>query len=365
MFEKISWWNLALENTEREALLSAFDNRQLSYGKISKKLEERLAEYLNVKHVMLTTSGSTALLVALKSIGVGPGDEVIIPNRTFQATANAVCMLNATPVVVDVTAVRGLMDLEQVKQKLSNKTKVIIPVHLNGRAVEMDMLMKIAKNANIKIIEDAAQSFASKFNNQFLGTFGDIGCFSMGATKFLATGQGGFVVTNNSNLYEEMKLYLIHAAGDQDQKRFDKLGFNFRLPDLISSIGLSQMNNVSIKYNKFSSVFNYYRSKLEQFEFIKLIDCYEIGELPIWVDCLTSYRDELYNFLRDNKVETLQYYPSISDSKFLNLNSSEFKNSEKFSRYGLVLPSGPDIKQVEIDHVISLLKQFSHLKGIK
>jgi dTDP-4-amino-4,6-dideoxygalactose transaminase len=356
----IKWWNLKLEKNYVNNICEAYDNRYLSYGPIGKELEKKIQEVLNVKFAMLTTSGSTALAVALKALKIMPGDEVILPNRTFQATASAPFLIGAVVKLVDVNPDTGLMDIDKIESVISPKTKAIIVVHLNGKSANLEELLKIKKKYNLKVIEDSAQAFYSKYNDKFLGTIGDIGCFSMGVTKFSTCGQGGFITTNDPNLHMEMTNYLFHGQSGSDDKQFNSPGFNFRLPDILSSLALPQFSNLEAKKEKFLIVYKYYERELSLISQVKLLKCsIDRGEIPIWIEILSSKRDMLYNFLKENKIETMKFYPSLNKSSYLNApDDSAFLNSVIFETQGLILPCGPDVSLEIIKKVTNTIREF-------
>ena len=172
-------------NLLKRVLKSTFVNE----GKQTRELEKKICKFLNVKYCLTTTSGTTALFLALKALGLNNNDEVIVPNITFPATANAVSMAGGKPIFVDVDPVNILIDEEALIKKISKKTKFIIPVHISGRGHNIKKVIKICKERGIKVVEDAAEAFGSKFNGKNLGTFGEVGCFSFAPNKIITTGQ--------------------------------------------------------------------------------------------------------------------------------------------------------------------------------
>jgi perosamine synthetase len=356
----IKWWNLNLEAGESLSMQETFDKKFLSYGPIGKDLEQRFARHLNIKHTILTTSGSTSLLVALKAIGIQANDEVIVPNRTFQATANAVEFLGAKAKLADVDPVTGLMTASTLKKVLTPKTKAVIAVHLNGRAVDLDPIIELKKYFPFYLIEDTAQAFSSKYKGRYLGTLGDIGCFSLGVTKFITTGQGGFLTTNNSELFGVMKNYLFHGMSGSDDKIFNQSGFNFRQSDLLSSLAISQMDKISEKINAFITTYQIYSEALQKISCVKIIPSNLIaGEIPIWIEVISPDRDKIFNFLKAKEIESVKFYPSLHRSTHLKASELElFPNSLLFEEQGLLLPCGPHITREEIDRVTSALHEF-------
>ena len=182
-----------------EAVLRVAESQYFILGPEVEKMEKEFCDYLHCKHAIGVSSGTDALLLALMAINIGPGDEVIVPTYSFFATAGVVSRLNATPVLTDIDPITFNIDPEEVKKKITKRTKAIMPVHLYGQSAEMDPIMKIAKEINIKVIEDAAQAIGTQYKDgKCVGTIGDIGCFSFFPSKNLGGyGDGGLVTTNN------------------------------------------------------------------------------------------------------------------------------------------------------------------------
>ena len=189
----IPWWKTTFGEQEIQKVTEAISNGHISQGPITEEFETRLAEALDVPYVVATTSGSVALLMALMAFGIQPDDEVIVPNRTWIATAHAVKMIGAKVVLVDVQPDLPIMEVAQLEQKITPRTKAIIPVHLSGRSADMDAIREIAKAHGLLIIEDAAQALFSKYRGEYCGTQSDAGCFSFSVAKLLPTGQGGAI----------------------------------------------------------------------------------------------------------------------------------------------------------------------------
>lgn len=358
--KNVKWWNLQLQIEELSSIQAAFNNKSLSYGSIGIELEKRLSHHLNVNHTLLTTSGSTSLLVALKTIGIGPGDEVIIPDRTFQATANAVDFLGAKVKLADVDPVTGLITSTSIEKLLTKNSKAVIAVHLNGRAVDLDPIISLKKHFPFFLVEDTAQGFNCKYKGKFLGTIGDIGCFSTGVTKFIATGQGGFLATNSSAHYQIMKNYLFHGMTGWDDKLFNFSGFNFRQSDLLSSLATSQLDKIKEKTNSFINIYETYNEGLNKLSCVKIIPSkISEGEIPIWIEVLSPVRDRLFEFLKKREIETVKFYPSIHRSAHLKiLDQNAHPNSVFFEQRGLILPCGPQISIDSINIVIDALREF-------
>ena len=189
------------EGAAREVIDSGF----LNDGEVTTQFESQMAELLACKHVVATTSGTAAIFLALAGLGVGAGDEVIVPDVTFIATANAVTLTGAKPVLVDIDPAKLTLDPECTERAITARTKAIVPVHVSGRAADMDAILDIAKRHGLLVVEDAAEALLSKHQGRCLGTFGIAGCFSLSPNKTVTTGQGGLVATDDDRLHVRLR----------------------------------------------------------------------------------------------------------------------------------------------------------------
>ena len=243
--KKINFWDPVIGNTEIKLIQKALKMNWPNEGIFTKLLEKKIENLINVKHAICVTSGTISIFLALKALGVRHGDEVIVPDITF-ATAMAVKLASAKLILVDVNKSNLSFDLKKLKKKINKKTKVIIPVHISGRAADMKNLKKIAKDKKF-LVEDAAEALLSKYKNRYLGTIGDLGCFSLTASKTITTGQGGIIVTNNTKLYNKIKLLKnqgIKGKSDGGNVKHNSVGFNFKFTNLQSAMGLAQIKSL-------------------------------------------------------------------------------------------------------------------------
>jgi len=214
-------------------------------GKYVKALENSLAEYLKVNHCLAVSSGTAALHLALAALEVKPGDEVIVPAFTFPATVNVIELLRAKPVLVDVDLETYNIDVGQIEEKITDKTKAIMVVHLFGNPVNMDEILAIAKKYNLRVIEDAAGALGSLYKEQKCGVIGDIGCFSFHPRKVVTTAEGGAVVTNDFELARKVEVLRNHGMVLEANKRdFILAGFNYRMNEFEAALGLAQCEDV-------------------------------------------------------------------------------------------------------------------------
>ncbi|MEM2001617.1 MAG: DegT/DnrJ/EryC1/StrS family aminotransferase [Thermoproteota archaeon] len=226
-------------------LEEALDSGFLVQGKYVAQFEQQIADYLGVKHAVAVSSGTAALHLALIALGIGPGDEVIVPAYTFPATANVVELVGARPVLVDVDLETYNIQVEQIEKALSPNTRAIIPVHLFGNPVNMDPIMEIAKRHNLWVVEDAAGALGSTYKGKKCGTIGHLGCFSFHPRKIITTGEGGMVVTDNDELANRIRILRNHGIQmDGSQIDFIAAGFNYRMNELEAILGIIQMREI-------------------------------------------------------------------------------------------------------------------------
>ncbi|MCK5580715.1 MAG: DegT/DnrJ/EryC1/StrS family aminotransferase [Candidatus Omnitrophica bacterium] len=236
---KPSFWG-----NEKAYLMDAFDSTWISRGKYIEQFEGQLVQELDAGFGAVASSGTAALQLALLALGAGPGDEVIVPGYSFAAPVNMVIAVGATPVYADVNPETWCLDASRVARCVTDKTKAILAIHIYGNMCDMDALKKVAQEHNLYLVEDAAEALFSKYAGKYSGTWGDVGCFSFQATKTLTMGEGGFVVTQNKELYDKMFRMRNHGM-DPDKHYWHKdTGFNFRLTNLQAAIGCAQLEKV-------------------------------------------------------------------------------------------------------------------------
>lgn len=358
----ISWYRTSFGESEIEAVGDAIKNEHISLGSITQTLEEKIASELNIKHAVITTSGSVALLMSMMALDIKNGDEVIIPNRTWIATAHSPMILGARVRLVDVTKDLPLMDISQIEKMITDKTKAVIPVHLNGRSVDMNRLNSLAKNYNLKVVEDACQALFSKNSDGYLGTQSNIGFFSLGVTKIISTCQGGIAVTNNSDLYERLKLIRNHGTTSVLTPQYMMLGCNFKFTDIQSSIGLVQLSKKEERIEHLKKIYNKYESALKDNPDIIMIPVdLENGEVPLYIEVLCRERDRVYNYLKSKNIDSRVFLPDIDKTSYIS-SSGNFPNSRTFSEHGLFLPCGPTQSLENVDYVIQSLRNYQKIQ---
>ncbi len=355
----INWWQTSFGQEELDHLTKSFWNQNISQGKVTQEFEIELSRYLGVKHVIATSSGSTALMLSLLAIGLKPGDEVIVPNRTWIATAHAAHLLGAKVVLVDVEADRPIIDVSQIESLINDKTKVLMPVHMNGRAANMKSLKSLAEKYQLKVIEDAAQAIGSRNDQGFLGTQSDIGCFSLSVAKTIATGQGGFAVTNSDEIAFNLKAIRTHGVENvKDPNQWGFAGFNFRFTDILASIGIEQLKKLPARIEYLKEIYMAYEKGLAGLPITQISVNLERGEAPVYIEYLVENRDEFIKKLKENGIDSRPFYPDLDKAKYFSQGDREFPNSRRYGKKGIYLPCGPSQSMENVTKVIKVIREI-------
>lgn len=376
IFMKVPYFAPWITSKDKQNVLQSLNQRWLTNGSFLQKFESNFQKYISSSYSVGVGNGAQALHLAVRGLGIGSGDEVIVPTFTFVATANAVTSCGAKPIFADVDPNTFNISIDSIKKLITKKTKAIIPVHYGGQSCDMDKIHSISKNKNLKIIEDCAHALGSTFKNKKCGNLGDVGCFSFYPTKIITTGEGGMVTCNNPKLFKKIKILRSQAMSISSNEReklatwkYDvtDLGYNYRLDEIRSSLGFSQLfrvDQINKMRIKLASIYTNSLSKIKgiQTPFIKdnrnhIFHLYSIkitDEFPLT-------RDELYEKLIQKGIgTTVQYTPVhlLSYYKKKNKNPS-LKNSEKLMDQVLCLPIFPKMTLKEIQYVIKNIKILS------
>lgn len=369
-----------------EALLRVAESQYFILGPEVEKLEKNICEYLNCRFAVGVSSGTDALLIALMAIDIKPGDEVIIPDYSFFATAGVVSRLNAVPVFADIDIKTYNIDTNKIESKITERTKAVIPVHLYGQSADMDGIIEIAGKHNLKIIEDCAQAIGAQYSNgKYAGTIGDIGCFSFFPSKNLGCfGDGGIVTTNDEALYE--KLHILRVHGSKPKYYHKIIGGNFRLDAIqaaVLNVKLPHLDSWSENRRKNAGLYNelFITSGLSSGTGVTQFSSSDTVLLPEPVYKNSSHknfhiynqyiirvreRDELRKFLSEREIGTEIYYPVpfhkqecftdiIRDN---NYNPEEFVFSDMAADETIALPIFPELEGEQIKFIVKSIKDF-------
>jgi dTDP-4-amino-4,6-dideoxygalactose transaminase len=370
-----------------EAVLRVAESQYFILGPEVENMEKEFCQYLKCKHAIGVSSGTDALLLALMAIDIKPGDEVIVPTYSFFATAGVVSRLNAVPVLADIDPLTFNISVDDIKRKISSKTKAIIPVHLYGQSASMEKIMRVAKEKNIFVIEDAAQAIGTEYKDgKCVGTIGDIGCFSFFPSKNLGGyGDGGLVTTNNDELAYMLRIKRVHGG---EQKYYHKvIGGNFRIDALQSAVLRVKLPHLDKWSEKRRANAEYYnklfqeaglaeepgRTKFDEknkillpkavYKNISGLKNYHIYNQYV---IRAQNRDGLKKFLTENEIGNEIYYPVPFHLQecFANLNhkKGDFPESEKASETSLAIPIYPELSKEQQVFVVQKIKEFVHSK---
>ncbi len=357
--KKIIWWEPQIGRKERELVNQVLDGNYINEGELTKEFEQRLAQILEVKHAIAATSGTVAIFLALKALGVGPGDEVIVPDITFVATANAVDLCGAKVVLADVDPQTLNLDPDALIKTITNKTKAVIPVHYTGRAADMESIKQICRQKSLAIIEDAAEALLSKYQGKYLGTIGQAGCFSFSPNKTITTGQGGLVVTNDDALAIRIGELKNQGRPSEGGDVYNSRGYNFRLTNLQAAIGLGQLAYLNDRVERMKNIRKLYEENLQSVKGISLIPFDVASGIPQWTDALIENRDELIAYLQTHQVECRAFWLPLHQQKPYKSPDTNFPHSTTISKKAVWLPSCFTLSDEDVLYVCKLIRDFS------
>lgn len=328
-----------------------------SGGKFVKRFEDQFSEFCETEFAVATSSGTTALHLALLALGIGSGDEVIVPSLTFISTANAVVFTGATPVFVDSEPETWNIDSARIEEAISDKTKAIIPVHLYGHPADMDSILDIAHKHNLYIIEDAAEAHGALYKGKKVGSFGELGIFSFYGNKTITTGEGGMIVTSNKDLMEKIRILCNHGMDPKRRYWHSVLGYNYRMTNIQAALGVAQMERIGqIIENKRRNA-ALYGKYLHDIPGIILPpeaawakNIYWLYSILIDEEVFGMSAIELGERLNQRGIETRPIFPPIHQQPIYNTDQS-LPVSERLSRCGLSLPSSVKLNDNEIERV--------------
>ena len=348
-----------LSGNEFKYLIDAFCSTWISSsGSYINKFEDGFSSYSDCSHGIAVCNGTAALHLALVSLEIGIGDEVIIPDLTFAATINAVLHANAIPVIVDVEEDSWCISAKEIEKAITPKTKAIIPVHLYGQPCDMGAIMDIAKKYKLKVIEDCAEAHGAMFNNQKVGSFGDIGCFSFYGNKVITTGEGGMCTTNNLLLSNKMRILRDHGMSKEKKYWHDVVGFNYRMTNLQAAIGVAQLERIENIHKNRREYELQYREMLSEKNFTFQNDLEGRQRITWLVSFLldnNTNREEYIDKLQLNGMDARPFfYPLSSMEIYKEYCSKSSLIANKIASSGLNLPTYESLKSItEIGRIFS------------
>lgn len=362
-----------LAGNEKKYVLDAVETGWISSaGKYIPEFENAFANYCGVKHGIAVSNGTVALHLALVALGIEKGDEVIIPNFTMIASAFAVVYTGAVPVFADAESETWNIDTNKIEEKITEKTKAIMPVHIYGHPCDMKPIWKLSKKYDLKILEDAAESHGAEYKKKKCGSLGDIAAFSFFANKIVTTGEGGMVVTNDDTLAEKCRYYknLCFPLRGPRNYQHDQIGFNYRMSNLHAALGLAQVENIDFYVDRRRQNNKMYREYLHDVPGIIFQDEKDYAKNVYWMNGIIvdkeKYglnRDELMINLKEEGIDTRLFFTGMHKQKSL-INygcdcNGDFSNSEWLEANGLYLPSGSNLVPEQVKRICNEIKKLS------
>lgn len=378
------------EETEK-GVLDVLSNTQYIMGKNVKEFEKEFSEYLGISHSISVGNGTDALVIALKALGVSEGDEVITTPYTFFATAESISFVGATPVFVDVELDTYNIDPAKIEEKITNKTKAIMPVHIFGQPCDMDAINTIAKKHNLYVIEDAAQAIGSEYKGKMIGAVSDIATFSFFPTKNLGcAGDGGMIVTNDDNLATICRALKVHGSGENGQKAYNILndidediseddsadntvynplkyynyliGHNSRLDELQAAILRVKLREIDKWNDKRRENAKFYNEGLKDTDLVTPFEDEDVRHIYHLYILQSEKRAELINYLKDHGIATGVYYPvPLHLQKVytdLGYKEGDLPNAEYLSHRTFAIPMFAELTNEEKEYIINTIKKF-------
>jgi len=359
---KIPLYKPYLIGNEKKYVNQCLDSTWISSkGNFISKFEQKFSNFIKVKYVTTATNGTCALHLSLLALGLKEGDEVIVPSLTYIASVNAISYVGAKPIFVDSLSTTWQMDPDDIRKKITSKTRAILCVHLYGHPCDMNKITKIAKENNLFLIEDCAEAIGSYFDNKHVGIFGDISTFSFYGNKTITTGEGGMVATNNHTIYE--KVLKLKGQGLAKNKEYwhDIIGYNYRMTNICAAIGLAQLENIEIILTKKRNIAHCYKNYLlnTNIEFQKneynVINSY-------WMFSVLFENEQIKEQIRQKLIEVgietrTVFHPIHMMPMYKNINL-QLKISERLSSLGINLPSWPGLKNNQIKFICNILQNL-------
>jgi len=365
--KKIQQFEPHLGEEEKQQLIEVIDSGWFTEAKKTREFEKKFAEYVGKKYAVATTSGTSALFIALYAMNLSGNDQVIVPDLTFVASPNSVRMTEAKVRLVDIEKNNLCLDIKKTKGLVNKNTKAIMPVDFNGRTADIRELKELTDKSNISIVEDACHTMGSYYRGKHMGHFSDVSIFSFATPKIITTGQGGMLVTNNKELYEKYRM-IKDFGRDVDKKHnmrkaFDHvmIGFNFKFTEFQAAVGIAQMKKLPKRVEHKKKMFKIYRDILENVRGIEFLET-NLDEIVPWFNDIflssNKVRDNLIEHLNNHKIGTRIVYPPIHKLKPYSDTKTNFANTEEMSKRGLWLPSSSFLTEDDIIFISDKIKNL-------
>ena len=361
MSTPIPWFSVETGPEETARVNQVIASNYINDGNVTREFEKRCAEVLGVRHCVGVTSGTVGIALALMAVGVGPGDEVIVPDLTFIATANAVRLTGASVRLVDVEPRRFALDIAKAEAAIGPKTRAIVPVDVNGRGADYTALAALCARRGLELVCDAAEAFGSRFQGKPLGSFGRASAFSFSANKTVTTGQGGMVATNEDAVHDrlrELKDQGRRHQGTGGNDLHPVLGFNFKLTNLQAAVGLAQLDRLEGRLEGFRRRNRWYQELLGDCPGIVLPPVDDNGgEITQWTDALIERADAVEAALTAEKIGSRRFWLPIHRQDSYRQEDAGFEAAIGASERGLWLPSHFSLTEAEAERAAIVIRR--------
>jgi len=360
---KIPVYQPSLNGNEKKYVNECLDSTWISSkGKFVNEFENAFAEYIGVKHAATVSNGTVAIHLALLALGIGEGDEVIVPTLTYIASVNAIAYTGATPVFVDSLQDSWQIDPADVIKKITPRTKAVMAVHLYGHPCDMNALMEICKKHNLFLIEDCAEAIGTLYKGKHVGTFGDISTFSFFGNKTITTGEGGMVVTNDETLHDRSVHFKGQGLAKHRQYWHDVIGYNYRMTNICAAIGLAQLEQIEQVLVDKKRVADTYRKCLENTSVVFHNSQGEDVYHSYWMCSILTkdakQRDLLREYLDKEGIETRPLFYPVHTMPMYSVQYQRHPVAEDLGWRGLNLPSYPGLKSEDIEFICEKIKEI-------
>lgn len=364
--KRISIANPVFNGNEKKYLMECIDTGWISSnGKFINEFEQKFNEFCGSKYSLACANGTVSLHLILRAMGLKEGDEVLIPNLTYIATANTVKYCNATPVFCESDVKTWNIDPYSIESKITEKTKIIMPVHLYGLAADMDSIMKIAEKYDLLVVEDAAEAHGAMYKGKMVGNIGHAGSFSFFGNKIITCGEGGMVTTNDHKLYEKMKL--LRSQGVDPNKKYwhTEIGYNYRMTNMQAAVGLAQLENVEWHLEQRRKIASYYKKYIKKIK--DLVDVQEVNDenshvywmnAIILKDSIKLSRDDVMEKMEKKNIEMRPLFYNMSDMPPYFDDSQSYPIAKKISERGINLPSHALMSEADVEYIVNCLSEI-------
>lgn len=341
-----------------------------SQGEYVERFEKNFSDYCDVTHGIATSNGTVSLHLALKALGIGKGDEVIVPNFTFAATVNTILHSNAIPVPIDIDKNSWNLDPEKIIENINEKTKAIMPVHIYGQPCEIDRIVEIAEDNGLFVIEDCAEAHGAEFSGKRVGSFGDISSFSFYGNKIITTGEGGICLTDNNDLKNKMEKLRDHGMSPNKRYWHEEIGYNYRMTNIQAAVGVAQLERIDSFLEKRNDIYDLYTKELKNIKGIETQYDFKNRKKVNWMYSILinenefgKSRDEVREILKQNKIDSRPFFYPINKMSLYDefTNGKKYPNSEIIGRKGISLPTFTQMKTQDVKRITKTLEKITDI----